>query len=56
MSANRKPGRPRGVRYSIPKHVFLDKEHADLLRKLAAKERRSESDTIRELLRKAAPA
>jgi hypothetical protein len=43
-------GRPAGVKFSIPKHVFLDPETRDILAEQAAKAHLSESAYIRTLI------
>ena len=47
----RKRGRPKGARYTIQKHVFLDPETAAMLRQLADRARQSESAFVRSLIR-----
>jgi hypothetical protein len=43
-------GRPAGVKFGIPKHVFLDPETRDMLAEQAAKAHLSESAYIRTLI------
>jgi hypothetical protein len=49
-SGKRGRGRPAGIKFGIPKHVFLDLETRDLLRDQAAKAHLSESAYIRTLI------
>lgn len=46
-------GRPKvGARFTIPKHVFLDKDTADKLAQIAKESDLSESATIRRLIQR----
>jgi hypothetical protein len=49
-TSKRGRGRPAGVKFSIPKHVFLDPETRDMLADQAAKAHLSESAYIRTLI------